>query len=256
MKHFTKCFLVVSFIATLLSCGTSTTRNSSDQTSKTKDAPEVAVCIWDIVSLRELPSESSKWITALSLGERVFSLQETAIDSSVAKPVEFIKIKLLDDKVGWVRSDFVILDAKPAVFIADANYYSRPDLMTKSNNAYSRFDIVAAKEEQNGWVEIKGKRSNGTWVEAGYVRPDNLSYEDVDLAVAKFTTASLATKNEEKKIEALREIASNSDFSGSLFLPFIYETIESLTAVIVEEEEDDYIYSMEVAEQEEVALVE
>ncbi len=196
-----------------------------------------AVCIWDRVSLYDAPSDKAKWLTAVSLGEKVTFLNETAIDSAVSKPVEYLKIKLLDGKTGWVRTDFVVLDARPAVFINDANYYNRPDLMTKSNNTFSLMDIVAVKGDQDGWVEIKGKRSKGSWIETGWIKPENLSFEEVDLAVAKFTIAALALKDEAKKLEALNEIAANPDFSSSVFMQLVQEKIYELQP---DEEYEDY----------------
>lgn len=223
MKKLHYAFLAVILSISMYSCGSKDEKASTD-----------AVCIWDRVSLYEAPSEKSKWLTAVSLGEKVVFLKETVVDSAASKPVEYLKVKLLDGKIGWVRTDFIILDAKPAVFIADANFYNRPDLMTKSNNAFSMMDIVAVKGEQDGWMEIRGKRSKGTWIETGWIRPENLSFAEVDLAVAKFTQSALALKDADKKLAALKDIANNSDFSQSVFMQFLQEKVYEL------EPDEDY----------------
>lgn len=97
-------------------------------------------------------------------------------------------------------------------------------------------DIVAVKGEQDGWVEIKGKRNNGTWIETGWVKPENLSFAEADLAVAKFAQAALKLKDNDQKKEALNEILSNNDFSQSVFIRSLEQAFSELEPEFVEEE--------------------
>lgn len=240
---------VIALFFTLSSCGGSGTENKKTDCD--------AVCIWDKVSLLDAPNEKAKWITSISLGESVTYLDETASDSSSSKAVEYLKIKLLDGKSGWTRSDFIILNSRPAVFINDANYYNRPDLMTKSEKIFSAMDIVAVKTEQEGWLEIKGKRSKGSWIETGWIKPENLSFEEADLAVAKFAQSAMALKDEDKKLEALHGIVNNNDLSKSVFIQLIQDKIYELEPEEVyydEEEGADYEEAAAVVEDENVSI--
>ena len=177
-----------------------------------------AVCIWDKASLKETPEDKGKWLASLSLGEKCTYLDEEKEDNSGTKPVKYVKIKLQDGKEGWSQNDFVILNSQPATFVQNTEIYSRPDLLTKTGKFFSKMDIVAVKSTQNNFVEVVGKRKDGKWIESGWVKPANISYADVDIAVAKFACKALAIEDNAKRIEAIKEIIDNSDLKESVFI--------------------------------------
>ncbi|MBN2742929.1 MAG: SH3 domain-containing protein [Marinilabiliaceae bacterium] len=245
---------LLNMMLTLMVLSLLTTSCGSGKSGET----DTAVCIWNKVSLRTEPNESSKWITAINLGEKVTYLNESATDSSGKKPVEYYKVGLQDGKEGWVRADFIVLNSQPAVLIYSAPLYNRPDLLTKSDKNFLPMDIVAVKNgDHEGWIEVTGKRNEGKWIDKGWIKPENLSYVDVDMAVAVFAKAAIDEKNDEKKLTMLREIANNSDLSNSAFMDHIYEMISYLdggeeeyyeaetedeTAVVASESDSSEVY--------------
>ncbi|HEY4789156.1 MAG TPA: SH3 domain-containing protein, partial [Bacteroidales bacterium] len=186
----------------------------------------VAVCIWDKISLKESPSDKGKWLASLSLGEKCTYLDDSKEDNSGKKPVTYYKVKLQDNQEGWVQSDFVILKSKPATIIKEAEIYSRPDLLTKSNKTFSMMDIVAVKSEQGDFIEIVGKRKAGKWIESGWVKSSTVSYADVDIAVAKYGGKALEIPDRQKRNSALNEIINNQDFKSSVFINTLFKMVD------------------------------
>ncbi len=188
-----------------------------------------AVCIWDNISLKEAPNESGKWLSAISIGEKITYLDESKEDTSGKKKVTYFKVQLKDGKTGWAQSDFIILGSKPAVISQDMELYSRPDLLTKTGKMYKAMDIIAVKSEQNGFLEIAGKRQEGKWIENGWIKNNGVSYSDIDIAVAKYARKALDIADSKKRADAIKEIVNNPDFSGSIFIS-ILKTPEPETA--------------------------
>lgn len=192
--------------------------NTDGIVSEVSEDAGYAVCIWDRASLKETPEEKGKWLESLSLGEKCEYLDETKEDNSGTKPVQYYKVRLLGGKEGWVQSTLVALNSKPAALSQDAEVYSRPDLLTKTDKAFSKMDIVAVKGNQGDFLEVTGKRKEGKWIETGWIKANNVTYSDVDIAVAKFGGKALRMEDEAKKQVAIKEIVSNSDFSNSIFI--------------------------------------
>lgn len=193
-----------------------------------------AVCIWDKILVRENPSQKAKAITTLSVGESLFYLGK---DSTVEKRA-YTYIKLNDGQIGWALKDFIVNDAKPAVVLLDMNLYSRPDLLTKMDKRFKMMDIISSIEDQGEWMKIKGRRFGAKWMDEGWVKSSNISFDAVDIAVAKFGLQALAVTNEEEKIQALNDIIDNGDLSTSKFIDELENVVSGLTAPeeVVEEE--------------------
>jgi hypothetical protein len=206
------------FIATALFGCKGGNGSGTGSASDSSGAEQFAVCIWDKAILKDAPEEKGKYLTSLSLGEKCTYLDDEKEDNSGAKPVKYVKIKLQDGKEGWANSDLVIINSTPAVFVQNTEMYSRPDLLTKTGKSFSKMDIIAVKSTQNDFVEVVGKRKDGKWIETGWVKPANLSYTDVDIAVAKFAGKALAIEDNAKRLEALNEIINNSDLKESVFI--------------------------------------
>ena len=201
-------FMATSFV--VFSCNNAVKPNSENTG---------AVSIWDNISLKETPDEAGKWICSISIGEVLTYLDESKDDNSAKKPVKYYKVKLKDGKEGWAQSDFIILNSKPAAVTDDIEIYSRPDLLNKTNKTFSKMDIVAVKSEKDGFIEVEGKRKGGKWIESGWLKGKSLSYDAVDIAVAKFASKALEITDIKKKEEAINEILKNSDFKSSIFIP-------------------------------------
>ena len=219
----------------IASCGGSPTETTA--AGSTSEEAEVkpenaAACIWDNVAVRETPTDKGKYLTAISIGEIVTFLEEK--DSAD----KFIKVRLNDGTEGWAKKDFVIPNATSYVFINDADVYSRPDALTKTNKKFSKYDIIAVISTKDDFAEIKGKRSDGKWIETAWVKMSNLSQQKVDIASAKFIAKALADPDDQVKAKGLEDILNNGDLSGSVFLSDLPEIISTLRGMVHEEEGD------------------
>lgn len=236
-------FKSIPFIIAGILISFSTCKNKSKDGSKgDSDSTDVAVeeienmafCTWKEVSVRESPSSKGKWLTSVYLAEKFEYLEETAVDSSDKKLPSYYKIKLKDGKEGWIRSDFVALDSRPAAFIQNTPIYKRPDIMTKSDKEFSQMDIVAVIGEQDDWLEVRGKPREETWYRTGWVKSDNLTYDRDDIGVAVFALRAFDQKDENKKQEELEAILENPDFEQSIFINEIYNLLNDASMVRIE----------------------
>ena len=220
---------ITCFIFTSCSTGstkTETTAIAADTVATTQEPKESeAVGIWDKISVRETPSEEGKWLTSLSLGEKLTFLNKDAKDKNGKI---YYQVRLNDGTKGWIRHEFIVPDAKPGVFQHDSDIYTRPDLLTKSDIQFRKMDIVAIGNLQDDWVEITGKRTDGKWIDKGWVKASNLSTDQVDIAIAKFAQQALEAGTSADKIEKLEEIVQNSDLSGSIFSEDIKQALDKL----------------------------
>ena len=232
--------LLLSFftITVLWSCGNESTKSSGGESPVAETPAETpaeeasveeqpAVCLWENLSVRQDPSSKGKWLTSMSLGEVVTYAGETALDSAADK--SYHKVRLSDGTEGWSLATFIEIDGTEGVFKADTEIYKRPDLLTKANKQYSSMDIVAISNTNGGWVEVRGKRADGKYIESGWVKGDNISSEAVDVATAKFGVTALAKESMDEKIAALTEILENSDLASSAFIPALNEKLTELT---------------------------
>jgi hypothetical protein len=225
MKKIINYALLISLIILLVQCKGNKNANGAGGDNSDSTKSEFAVCIWDRTPVKDSPDENGKWIASLNLGEKCTFLDDTKDVNNGTKTLTYYKVKLLDGKEGWAQKDLIILNSRPATLVENAEIYSRPDLLTKTNNSFSRMDIVAVKSTQNGFLEITGKRKDGKWIESGWIKEANLTFEDVDIAVAKFALNALKNTDETKRNEEINKIITNPDFSKSVF-------IEELTSII------------------------
>jgi hypothetical protein len=231
MKGNVRLTMLILLIGFLVSCKTKNPQ-AANTGATTVVSPAMAVCIWDKVSLKDSPSDKGKWLAALSLGEKCTYLDDSKEDNSGKKPVTYYKVKLQDNQEGWVQSDFVILNSKPAAIVKETEIYSRPDLLTKTNKTYGIMDIVAVKSEQGDFIEIAGKRKAGKWIESGWVKSVNVSYADVDIAVAKYGSKALEISGRQNRNTALNEIINNPDYKSSVFISSMYKMVEDSIASV------------------------
>jgi uncharacterized protein YgiM (DUF1202 family) len=234
MKNYLLPFMIITILAMLNFCkpGTDTKKTNSSEGAELS-GPEAAaeespaVCVyWGDLGLRSEPVKDGKWLTSVRTGEKVTSLGLTSVDS--ANNTEYVKIRLLDGTEGWTLSYLIIANAQPAVIVTDAEIYSRPDLLTRTNKNFSKMDIVAVTVSEGEWIEIKGKRAEGRSVESGWIKPINISYEAADIAVSLYTRMALAEKATKDKIASLQEIIQNQDLSNSELIPEVIEILDEL----------------------------
>ncbi|MEQ8474276.1 MAG: SH3 domain-containing protein [Marinoscillum sp.] len=204
----------------------STNDESEMAESTIEESP--AVCIWDNISVRETPTAEGKWITSISVGESLTYKGIEAFDS-LNKDRKYLKIQLNDGTEGWSIADFIVVDGEIGVFLEETFIYNRPDLLTKSDKKYERLDIIAVQNIQDDWQEIVGKRAEGKWIDSGWIKRGKLSFESIDIAVAKFFKEAVENEDETKQIEALNLILENPDLSESKIMVDVKSKYTELT---------------------------
>jgi len=223
-------FFIVAVGLLLISCKGKKTDSTTvvDSTGKVVEEPLYAVCIMDRISLKDAPTDKAKWQASLNCGEKCTYLNDTKEDKTGKKPVTYFKIQLQNKQEGWVQSDFVVLKSRPATFIKDADMYSRPDLLTKTGKSYSSMDIVAVKSQLGDFIEVAGKRKTGKWIESGWVKLSNVSYNDIDIAVANYANKAMSIEDKEKRNKAINEIINNADFKNSVFINILSNAVNDV----------------------------
>jgi len=233
MKSFLSLLIVISLIA-FYSCKSGADKPSgnegtgaegTEEVVPAEEAPAVSI-YWSNLGLREEPVKDSKWLTSIKMGEKLTSLGITAMDS--ANKTEYVKVRLMDGKEGWTQSNLVVVNADAAVLVSDAEIYSRPDLLNKTDKKYTKMDVVAVIQAEGDWIEVKGKRAEGSWVESGWIKPISISYEDYDIAVALYTRMAMKEKEHDKKIAALEDIIQNQDLSKSELIPEVIQILNTV----------------------------
>jgi hypothetical protein len=212
MKKTTLLLLLAIIALVTVSC------NSGNSGTTASGDSKAAVCIWDNVPLKDAPGESGKWLSSISIGETATYLGDTKEEKTDKKSTTYIKIRLKDGKEGWAQGDLVVLKSKPAAIVESSEIYSRPNLLNKTGKSFSKMDIIAVKSEKDGFIEVVGKRKDGKWIENGWLKPKGITYDEVDIAVAKFATKALEISDSRKREEAINEIVNNTDFNNSVFI--------------------------------------
>lgn len=245
----TKLTSILVLVALLYSC--TPKESQSEENAETATVEEatsevMAVCVWDGVSVRETPGPKKKYITALSVGETLTYLGE---DTLIEKRT-YSKVKLNDEQEGWTMKDFLVLEATPAVVLNETSIYSRPDLLTKKDESFAKMDIVASAETEGDWMKIRGKRTGGKWMDEGWVKAENLSFDQIDIATAKFAKEALGLEDNEAKMQGLKEIIENTDLGDSKFIAgLVVELTELSEQQEVMEEEMPEIDSLATEEE-------
>lgn len=223
----------------------SSSSSASEAPAEEGEAINSAVCVWDKAVVREAPEEKGKYITSVNLAEKVTLLNESKVDESGSKKREYLKVKLMDGKEGWMAKDFIAANAKAGVLVNNVEIYARPDLLAKTNKAFKRMDVVGVSECQNDWCKITGKRSGGSWIDQGWVKTGDLSYDEKDIAVAIYGKQALGQKPE-KQVEELQKLIDNKDFQGSVFITDLRTEVDSRVVPEEIETEDVHIEEEEL----------
>jgi SH3-like domain-containing protein len=188
------------------------------------------------ISLRASPSQQGKWLSSISLGEKVVYLGATAVDSADNNR-EYCKVRLSDGKEGWAFAWPIISNAKAAAVLQKSVIYKRPDLLTSTATELSPMTMVAVKSEKEDWIEMVTSKKE----KSGWVKNNVVSYKDEDVAVAILVAKAMAEKDVAKQKEKLEAILNNPSFAGSVFIEELRNRLYSGqaptdTATVVEED--------------------
>ncbi len=206
-----------------------TSSNGSSESIDDTGAEAPLICLWKALSVRETPDPKGKYVTSIYMGEEAVYLGEKQTDDpDKKKPTEYLKVRLIDGKEGWVNSKFVVVNGTSYAFLENSKLYKRPDMLAAGKDDFDRLQYVVVMEEKDDWVRVKGYDRRSKWYRTGWVKKDKLTDNKIDVTVAVLFARALNKKTEVKQIEALQDILDNADFSESVFKDNIKSKIESL----------------------------
>lgn len=234
--------VAIAVLFTMNNCS----NNSSESGFKYGEESEIiaeetqAVCIWEGTALRQGPSRSSKYMSSVSLGEKILLLSQVVVDTNDPKKREFFKARLSDGSEGWVQAWLVVENARPGAITQKISIFKRPDLLTGTDKSFEVMDMVAVaveKEgsEKEGWIEVVGNKKK----KKGWIKNENITYEDIDIAVAILANKALVLKDQGEKITKIEEILKNGALNGSTFIGKLRNIVEELIVEINVEEVDE-----------------
>lgn len=210
MKNFIYLFVLAAF---LISCGGESTK--SEKTENIVEEKIDCICLWDQVSIKEEPVKKGKYLSSVSLGEKVIFLGETSVDS-LDKNREYMKIELSDGTIGWSTKSLFAQNAYTAAVADFAPIFKRPDILTATQDKFEKMDIVAVCKTKDDWMEVYGARKKLK----GWIKKETLTTKQEDIAVSVLVEKKLKKNNEivSSEIEGfLAELPiKNSDFIAYL----------------------------------------
>jgi len=165
------------------------------------------------------------------LGEEVEPLGDTASEVSGKSRVHYSKVRLVDGKECWIRTDFIALGYKPAVAFHNTGIFSRPDRVAVTGKRFDDFEVVAVKMVKYGWLEVKGIAAGEKWFTKGYINAGDVlvAPEEVEFA-ALMKRADVA---KDPKIKDALE-AQYDQFSGTE----IYASLYGIRDEVIDEYEE------------------
>ena len=178
-----------------------------------------SVCIWENGSLRVTPSVKGKWLSSLSLGETVYWLGESAIDSSSNRKIEYLKIQLSDSTTGWASRDVLVTNAKVGAIKEETLIYMRPDLVTLTDKQFTMMEMIAITQEKDEWVRVVGRHRN----KKGWIRNDAVTVDKTDVTVAILATKILDKENNRSMNQKIQDIIAKSPYPDSFFVQKLKE---------------------------------
>lgn len=229
--------LCIIFIFFLISCGDEGEATTKEATTDVQEVAEEkipeevkAVNILDGTWVGKEPiwDVNKYWLDNLYNGEKVTSLG--IIEKDEENDVTFVKIRLKDNREGWASVNVIVENAVPAVVLENTYKYSGPDAADKkSNQKLEPMTIVAMLDEEiSSFVKVRTSTQKA-YYEYPYtfwMKKQELSTYEDDVAVSILRRKALALKTDEEKSKALLEIME--DFPTSSFLNIIQEDYNSL----------------------------
>jgi len=189
--------------------------NNTDQAPKAQEETVPvkkieSICIWDGLSLRKEPTSKGKWLSAVSLGETVFWLEKTSIDSS-DNDREYMKVELSDSTVGWVSGYGIVPNAKVGAVVDEAPVSRRPDLLTMTDKAFDFMDMIAITEEKDGWVKVVGEKRE----KRGWIQKERTTTDRIEVTVAILAKKELTASEDGSRQDTIESIIRKSPYPQS-----------------------------------------
>ena len=206
--------------------GDETTEDASEEDPTLIVRPVQAVCLFDGLSIWAGPSTKKGYLNyEIKKGEAITWLGKSAKEEDDDREREFLNIRLTDGTEGWALSGFIAVEAEPATLIEQASIYSKNNLISKTDLHFEPMDIVAVLEKQDEWIKVRGAYNRPEY----WIKPGNLSYAEVDIAVAyQYLKAQEEKDDAAKKDRLISDILEEEAFTDSIFIPKIQAEVQEI----------------------------
>lgn len=142
-----------------------------------------------------------KFQEALTLGDKVALLGQTAKFTQDGREREYVKIRSLSGKEGWARSSYVASNATLAVVkVPKTLIYSEPRDVKVTSRTLGYMVLVAVFRDggADGFVKIGGyDPGSDTLIDGVYVSRDDLTFDDFDINALVLYRVAMGMKNAE-----------------------------------------------------------
>ncbi|HBH49512.1 MAG TPA: hypothetical protein DDX98_12770 [Bacteroidales bacterium] len=217
-------------------CKSSTSEGS--QSDESNEQAEViraeAVCISNGVPVREEPFRKAAYITSLNLGETLFYLGQSIVDTNDNR-YEFYQVELSDGKVAWARTYGILIDAKPAAIVSGTPIYKRPDLVTKTDKEFIPVEFIAVVAEKEEWVEVIGNGKK----KKGWIKKEKITLQQEDVATATLASKQLITDGE-MNVEYIPDFLEELPYENTQFALYLQSILDQQVGAAVEEVIEEY----------------
>jgi hypothetical protein len=186
--------------------------------------PVLAVCVADRLAFWSGPTQKEGFTGYyIKNGELVTWLGVSEQDKTDQNR-EFYKVRLSDGTEGWALATYIVPEAKAAAVTQEVTIYRQNNLISRTDEALQPLDIVAVLEEQEDWVRVaKGNRNNVSWI-----KPGNLTFAEVDVAVAYHARQAQKIESVDQRRERLQALLDEEAFQDSIFVPVIRAEVTEL----------------------------
>ena len=203
----------------LFSCGGDKKAKETETAETVIEKKVSSICIWDGISIRKAPNKKAKYLTSISLGEKVTSYGVTKRDS--ANKRNYIKVELSDGTKGWTSDFAIVEDSKVAAVYKEAPIYKRPDVLTITSKKFEIMEMVAVKSTKDGWIEVVGQGKK----KSGWIKVDCVTEQAEDVA-----TSILARKKVFNKgnlvLSKVDGFIKECPYKQSIFVNFLQKKLD------------------------------
>lgn len=168
---------------------------------------------------KDASMDKKAWLTVLEKGEPIELISEETSKVS-GKDLKVSKIKLSDDTIAYVQSDY--LAVKPIVFIdKDVKVYNRNNINSGEYAIIPIGTVAFVSDEKADWLQIDaGKIGDkwvvGKWVKGGISDSAEVVADAVALEKIHNVLSEVTKGNKEEALTLLRNLAGKNNAIGTI----------------------------------------
>jgi uncharacterized protein YgiM (DUF1202 family) len=222
--------LMVSFTACASDKKTDEAEEADEEVNDNSDneyKTGVTMSTWEGHSAKDSPGGDGKWVASIAFGEELTLLNETETDAKTNKSYE--KVRLLDGKEGWVRADFVAIDASLEAVVQDAQIYKRPGISNISDDMVLTGTVVIVKGHKDDFAEFIARNDANNKRKEGWLLGDKaLTSDETDVSAALLYSKAMNEKVPTKRQDKLKQVVTN--YPNSVFAKTAQNALDAAAA--------------------------